>query len=382
MAAHFVGGEALKEMLSQIDVDKKMEQLKQDIASTKSKSKRDAYIKQLKYVAGLKKQGFQTAADAYVIHNAPILPPSFRPFTVKGANQVEYSDINKLYKDHMLVNNALADVKHDLPPDMLVQEREQAYNGLKAIVGLGDPITADSKGQGLKGLIRQVAGVGSPKLGFMHSKVLFKKQDFSGRATIYADPSLGFNEAGIPKDMIWTMYKLHIVKDLARNGFTYLDAEKAWADRTPAAIASMNKVIKDVPIILNRAPTLMKSNITAFMPRPVEGKTIGFSPVLLPMLAGDFDGDAVSTFVPMTPEAVKEAKEKLLPMHQIYDYRRGVGSIMVAPGHEAILGSMHLTEPDHKQDVVEFNSEADVLRALKAGKIKENTPVRIKKKTS
>jgi DNA-directed RNA polymerase subunit beta' len=173
------------------------------------------------------------------------------------------------------------------------------------------------------------------------------------------------------------MYKFHIVRDLVKKGYSWADAEKAFTDRSPAAQQSFAAMIKHVPVIVNRAPTLMKSNISAHYPVPIEGKTVGVNPLHLPMYAGDFDGDAMSIFVPMTPEAIHEAKTKMLPEHQIYDYRRGIGSTMVAPGHEAVLGAVHLTEPDMKQKVVEFKNEEDALAALKAGTIKENTPVRI-----
>jgi DNA-directed RNA polymerase subunit beta' len=152
---------------------------------------------------------------------------------------------------------------------------------------------------------------------------------------------------------------------------------KAWADRTPAATVSFNKVIKQVPIILNRPPTLMKSNMTAHYPVPIEGSTLGINPLHLPLYAGDFDGDALTVHVPMTPEAVEEAKKNLLPQNQIYDYRRGAGNSLIMPGHEAIVGSLHMTSPDMNQKPVEFKTEALALEALKRGDVKENTPIKI-----
>jgi DNA-directed RNA polymerase beta' subunit len=125
----------------------------------------------------------------------------------------------------------------------------------------------------------------------------------------------------------------------------------------------------------------MRTNITAMYPVPVPGKTVGLNPLHLPMFAGDYDGDALSMFLPMTPEAVEEAKKKLTPSAHIYDYRKAGMNSMVAPGHEAIIGSMHLTEPDMTQDIVEFDNEQQVLEALKKGTINENTPIRFKTTT-
>jgi DNA-directed RNA polymerase subunit beta' len=181
--------------------------------------------------------------------------------------------------------------------------------------------------------------------------------------------------------MIWETYKFHLYRDLVKQGYTYIEAKKAVETRSPTAMASFNKLIKQIPILLNRAPTLMRTNITAHYPKPIKGKTIGLNPLHLPLYAGDYDGDALTIQVPMTPEAVEEAKKKLLPEHHIHDYRKGLGNSMVAPGHEAIVGSVYMTEPDEKQEVVTFSTETEALQALKDGKIKENTPIVIKDKT-
>ena len=372
-----IGGEAFKAMLSHVDPTKKVAELITEIKTVKSVSKRDDLIKRIKYLDGLKKTEL-SANEAYVIHNVPVIPPQVRPATIMGGNRIEFADVNQLYKDHMLANNGLKDETISLlPPEEMIDERKQAYDGLKAIVGLGEAISPGAKSRGVTGLLKQVSGTGGPKTGLFHNKILSKKQDFSGRATIYAEPNLGFNEAAIPKDMLWSMYKFHILRDLARQGYDYVNSEKAWTTKSPAAVNSFNKLIKNIPVIINRAPTLMKSNITAVYPVPIEGSTMGLNPIHLPLFAGDYDGDSLSLFTPMSPQAVEEAKTKLLPEHQIHDYRRGLRQSIVAPAHEAILGSMHMTEPDTKQTLVKFKTEDDCLAALHRGEIQENTPVEI-----
>lgn len=371
------GGEAIEHMLQHVDVESQIKDLKQKVLETKSPSKRDSLIKKLKYLAGLQKVGAKPH-EAFVLRNIPVVPPSIRPTIQMGGNKIEYADVNHLYKDHMLVNNSFRDVKDYLPHDQLVNERKSLYDGAKAIFGIGEAVTGSSRGKQLKGFIKQISGDTGPKGGYFHSKLLSKKQDFSGRATIYAEPNLGFNEAAIPKDMLWTMYEFHIIRDLVKSGYDYVSAKKAVADRNMAATNSFNKLIKTIPIILNRAPTLQRTNVTAHYPVPVDGKTIGINPLHLPMYGADFDGDASSVYLPMTPEAVQEAREKLLPVSHIYDYRKGHSASMVSPGHEAIIGSMHLTDPDLTQSVVEFDNEQQVLEALRKGEVKENTPIRIK----
>ena len=371
-----VSGEAFKAMLSHISPLEQIKQFTEQVKETKSASKRDDLIKRIKYLSGLV-QTKLPAEQAYIIHNVPVVPPVIRPATVMGGNRIEFSDVNNLYKDHMVVNNSLRDVKDFLPASELINERAEAYNGLKAIVGLGEAISPNSRGRGVKGLLRQVAGVSGPKTGLFHNKILSKKQDFSGRVTIYSEPNLGFNEAAVPSDQLWTMYKFHILRDLSKSGYDFINATKAYDERSPAAVASFNKMIKQVPLIINRAPTLMKSNITAVYPKPISGTAMGINPLHLPFFAADFDGDALSMFVPMNPEAVEEARNKLLPQHQIFDARKGVGHSLVAPGHEAILGSMAMTEPDVAKKTVKFKTEGDCLNALKRGEVDENTPVEI-----
>ena len=372
-----VSGEAFKAMLGSLSPDTKIKALTTEYKNSKSASKRDNLVKQIKYLSGIKNTGI-SPKEAFIIHNVPVIPPQMRPATIMGGNRIEFADVNTLYRDHMAANNALKDPLTFLEPQELIEERAQAYKGVKAIIGLGEPISPNARGQReVKGLLRQVAGTTGPKTGFFHSKILSKKQDFSGRATIYAEPNLGFNEAAVPVGMLWTMYKFHILRDLAKQGYDYVSAEKAWTDRNAAATQSFNKMIKQVPVIINRAPTLMKSNITAVYPVPTKNNAMGINPIMLPMFAADLDGDALSLHLPMSPEAVEEAKNKLLPQHQIYDYRKGLNKSIVSPAHESILGSLAMTEPDIKQKTVKFKTEEECLQALKNGVILENTPVEI-----
>jgi DNA-directed RNA polymerase subunit beta' len=370
------GGHAFKAMLGEVDIDKSLSDLRKAIPHTKSPTKRDALVRKLKYLTGLQKNE-QNPVEAYTLAYMPVVPPTSRPPVPQGGNQIKYADSNILYRDHMLVNTPMKDNLVHQPNSMMGESRKALYEGAKAVVGTGEAITGSSRGENLKGFLKQIGGENGPKTGLFQSKILSKKQDFSGRATIYAEPNLGFNEAAVPVDMLWTMYSFHIIRDLVRSGYDYVSAKKAVEARNPAATNSFNRMIKEIPVLLNRAPTLMQSNITAHFPVPVKGRTIGINPLHLPLYAGDIDGDALSCFVPLTPESVLEAKNKLLPKHHTPDFRRGIGSSMLAPGHEAILGSTFITEPDVAQATVHFATEVDAISALKAGTISENTPIAI-----
>jgi DNA-directed RNA polymerase subunit beta' len=371
------GGPAIHDMLSAINVQSQLDTLKRDVLTVKSVSKKDAMIRKIKYLHSLTKMD-KSPQDAYILNYMPVIPPTNRRTLFKAGNRAEHADVTTLYKDHMLVNKGLDEIKDDVQNSELKDQRADLYNGAKAVMGIGDAITGSSRGKTLKGFLKQIAGETGPKTGFFQAKILSKKQDFSGRATIYAEPNLGFNEIACPEDMIWSMYEFHIIRDLVKNGYTYPDAKKAVESRNASAQSTFNKLIKQIPIIANRAPTLMQSNITAHFPVPIKGKTLGINPIHLPMYAGDFDGDALTVHVPVTPEAIDEARKKLLPEHHIYDFRKGIGHSLIAPGHEAILGSHYLTDPDMSQNVREFSSEKEVLDALERGEITKNTPIKLK----
>ena len=375
-----VGGNAFDEILNDMDVDKELDRTKKQYHETKSKTKKDEMVKKMKYLEGLRKEGYKKPGDAYMMRNMPVLPPVMRPVVDQGANKMEFSDVNRFYRDHLILNNSFKEVKDRLPPEMLTKERHDFYKGSKAIAGLGEAIDPQTKQKGLKGLLTQVSGSTGPKHGMFQDKLLSKKQDFSGRVTISAAPEVGFNEANIPKDQMWTMFKMHIIRDLVKNGYRYPEAKKAYEEKNQAAMNSFEKLRKHVPVVINRAPTLMRTNTMGVYGNPIEGKTLGLNILHLPGFAADFDGDAMSMYLPQTEEAIQETKDKMLPQHHINDARRGFGVPMFTPGHEAILGSVHLTEPDPDQPTVEFKSEREALNALKKGEIKENTPIKIKEK--
>lgn len=379
-----VGGHAFREMLSDINPDEEIAILKDKIHEVKSASKKDEIIKRMKYLKGMSKQGFDNPADASLLHHLPILPPVMRPISISD-RQTSYADVNGLYKDFYTVKKGVEGLLEQGNPAFLPDlqlARAGTYEAAKAIMAGGDPINYSNKQKGLKGLMTQIGGGGlGPKKGLFQSKLLTKKQDVSGRGTIYAAPDVGFNQAKFPREQLYTLYEPHIKRDLAQKGYNAADAKAAHATlftdkKHNAALASFNKMVSTVPIIMNRAPTLMKTNILAFDAVPSDDKTIGVNPLHLPGFAGDYDGDAHSVFAPISPEAIHEANTRLKPVHHLNDAKFDTGRPMYKPQHEAILGSMYMTQHDGG-DVVEFTSEADALAALKAGKIKESTPIRI-----
>ena len=388
-----VGGNAFKAMLSSINAGEEVQLLKDKVHKVKSVSKKDAMIKRMKYLKGMSDQGYDDPSQAVLLNNIPVIPPVMRPITA-GDRMVTVADVNNLYRDLYLVAKGrdensmegVAGLKDLVSPDYvpLQKAREDMYGAAKAIMAAGDPVNYANKQAGLKGLLKQIGGEGGPKTGFFQDKLLKKKQDISGRGTIYAAPDVGFNEAKIPRDMLYKMWEPHIKRDLAGKGYNPADAKSAheslFEERPhPAALASFERVRADTPVIINRAPTLMKTNILAMKAIPTDEKTIGLNVLHLPGFAADYDGDAMSVFSPVSREAIEEAKNKLLPEQHLNDARFGYGKAMYKPGHEAILGSVHMTEMDTSKKTVEFKSEEEALSALKSGEITMDTPIKIRK---
>lgn len=294
-AGYKVSGHAFREMLSDINPHDELEILKDRVHEVSSASKKDAIIKRMKYLKGIINNGYDNPADATMLHNIPILPPVMRPVSVMNG-RISVADINQLYRDFHLVNQrgvkGLVDQGNPAFLPELQKARADSYNAAKAIMAGGDPANFASKQLGLKGLMTQIAGVGGPKTGLFQSKLLSKKQDLSGRGTIYAAPDVGFNEAKFPREQLITLYEPHIKRDLAQKGYDPAKAKEAHASLftdkpNGAALSSFNKMVQEVPVIMNRAPTLMKTNILAFKAIPSKGKTIGVNILHLPGFAAD-----------------------------------------------------------------------------------------------
>lgn len=286
------GGKAIKDMLSKIDVDKRLEELNGAVGNLSGVKKDDA-IKQIKYLKVLKESKI-TPADAYTIQHLPVIPPLFRPIYPSGDNgNMRVSDINNLYKQVILVNEGLGDKTLDaMPEEEKKSLRRELFNSVKALQGLDKPVS----GKDLKGFIAAIKG-DSPKEGFFQSRLLKKQQDITGRATIGGDPSLGLDEIKMPEDMAWTLYGPFVIGELVKSGMKIIDAETELKERTAKARALLLMVMKDRPVLLNRAPTLHKFNIMAFNPMPYPGKTLLIPPMVMKPFSADVDGDCVTNSV-------------------------------------------------------------------------------------
>jgi DNA-directed RNA polymerase subunit beta' len=320
----------------------------------------------------MKEQGLKP--QDWMISKVPVLPPVFRPVSKMGDVALT-SDMNYLYKD--VIENArnFSDLKGDLSDRGLGDERLNIYNSVKAVYGLGQPISPENAAKGVKGAIRQVIGT-SPKFGMFQSKVISKTLDTVGRSVTIADPNLDMDEIGIPEKVAWEMYKPYVTRGLVRQGYPAATAIKMIADKTEAARHVLDKVMQERPIIMDRAPTWHKFNFMAFTPHIVDSDTIHVSPLVDPAYNMDHDGDTVNLHVPSSERAVEQAKRIMRPSENLTSLT-DLSTPRYLPSKEQIFGLYAATARVEDKPVKVFNTVSDAKRAYARGEIGMNDPVEI-----
>jgi DNA-directed RNA polymerase subunit beta' len=339
------GGAALKALLGRVDVDAQLKEWTDRAKKASTPAKLDEANKRLKYLSALKKLKLRPE-EAYLQTKLPVLPPQFRPVKPLPDGSLSVQGANWLYRDLGLINNELK-WQHSVPfiPESLKGElRENLYNGAKALAGLGDPIAFYPEQRRPKGFIEQIAGKPA-KTGFFQADVLRRTQNLVARGTIIPEPKLGVDEIGLPEEMAWEVFKPFAVRQLVVLGRKPNDARLEVDKRTPAARAALEAVMRDRPVLLNRAPSLHKFSIMAFRPKITAGNAIKIPPLVVKGFNADFDGDAMTVHVPLLPDAVEEAK-RMFPSRNLYN--PGTGSIVIAPQNEAALG-LYLMSQDPKK---------------------------------
>jgi len=250
-----------------------------------------------------------------------------------------------------------------------------------ALYGTHDPVSPQLLARNAQGYIARIAGVGSPKSGFFQSKLVRRQQDISGRGTIVPDSTLAMDEIGLPEDAGWSMFAPFIIKSLVQRGYGATDAKKMVEDRHPVAKETLLAETRNRPVLVNRAPSLYRYNVLAAYPKLVPGKSIRIHEAQAPIFSGDFDGDAISMMVPVTKEAVDEAKGLTLPNMLLSDQRKFTLT-KAAPQQEAVLGLYKATSGKAVGKPQTFETKGDALAAYHRGDISLNTPVTIKRETT
>lgn len=370
------GGKGIRERLSKVDLAKREKELTERIPKTSSTT-RDNAIKELKYIRTLRKNNIRPE-DAYVLSKVPVVPPVFRPILPGKSGNLQVSDANWLYRDTMLANDLLSKTK-DLPPEVQGDARKHLYDSVGALFGTREPDSPQLKSRNVKGFLSRLSGTGAgPKRGFFQSKLVKRRMDLSGRGTIAPDPTLALDEIGLPEEMAWGMYNPFVVRNLVQKGYKAVDAREMIKDKHPLARDELAREMKERPVLSNRAPSLYRYNVLAAYPKLVPGKTIRVHELQAPIMAGDFDGDAIQIHVPVTPEAVREARRMTMPNMLITDQEK-FKLTKAAPQQESVVGIYAATgaKPSGKKRV--FKSKADAMAAYNRGEISLSTPVEIRK---
>ena len=368
------GGIGIRKQLNALNLNKLEENLREQTRSKRG-TELDGVVKQLKYIEGLRKNGFSKAGDAYVISKVPVIPPVMRPIvTSSRGNELQIADINYLYRDVGLASSALQSIKETEMPEATSDARKRLHETVGSLFGTQKAPTPLKGKREYKGFIEQITGTGSPKTGFLFKKILRRQQDLTGRATATPDNTLGIDQVGVPEDMLWTAYEKFIMRGLIGQGYKPIDAKKMVENRHFAADAVLKHELTYRPMFLNRAPSLHRHNIIAAYPVPVQGKSLRINPFMETGQNLDYDGDAMQLHVPVTTAAVHEAQQ--LTMSKLLFGDKNANDLMVFPKHEAILGAYLATKLD-KGPVQKFKTQAEAMQAYQRGDIKMTTPVEI-----
>lgn len=367
------GGRGIQRRLKKLDVAA-MEQALREQIRTATGTALDGALKQLKYLRALRREKLRPE-EAYVLSKLPVVPPVVRPIMPsRGKRDLLVSDANYLYRDTMLANDALHEVKATELPEEIGHARLQLYDTTRAVFGLADPVSPQLQGRKARGFISTIAGQGSPKGGFFHGKLLRLPQDLSGRGTAVPDLALNMDQIGLPEEMLWKTFQPHIVRSLVQRGYKAVDAQRMIEERHPVARDVLVTETKRRPVLVNRAPTLHRYGIIGAYAVPVPGKTIRVNPFIENGMNLDYDGDTLQIHVPVSDKAVNEVKSTTMSNLLFGD--RTKSELMVMPQHEAVLG-IYAASAAKGGKTHTFKSKKDALEAYRRGDIQLKDSVRI-----
>ena len=348
-----MGADAIKELLMQIDLEELSSDLKTKLA-TATGQKKIRIVRRLEVVEALRTSG--NRPEWMILDVIPVIPPDLRPMVQLDGGRFATSDLNDLYRRVINRNNRLNRLLELSAPDIIVRnEKRMLQEAVDALIDngrRGRPVTGPGS-RPLKSLSDMLKG----KQGRFRQNLLGKRVDYSGRSVIVVGPELRFYQCGLPKKMALELFKPFIMKKLVENGNAHnIKSAKRMVEKVrPEVWDVLEGVIKDHPVMLNRAPTLHRLGIQAFEPVLVEGKAIKLHPLACTAFNADFDGDQMAVHVPLSVEAQAEARFLMLSVNNILAPKDG--SPITTPTQDMILGSYYLTHPGQEEG--RRNSDAE-----------------------
>ena len=374
-----MGAEAIRELLSDIDLEKESKELKETILTAKGAKKLKA-VKKLETVESFLKSG--NNPRWMILDCLPVLPPDLRPMIQLDGGRFAASDLNDLYRRVINRNNRLKKLIDLGAPDVIVRNEkrmlQEAVDALIANGKRGKPVQG-AKQRELKSLTAMISG----KQGRFRQNLLGKRVDYSGRSVIVVGPELKIYQCGVPKEMALELFKPFVMRKLVELNFTQnVKSAKRMVERErPEVWDILEDVIKDHPVILDRAPTLHRLSLQAFEPVLVEGRAIKLHPLVCPGFNADFDGDTMAIHVPLSIAARTEARVLMLASNNILRPATGVSAI--EPNQDMILGAYYMTveNPDTKGAGTRFIDEAEAKMAYLNGLVDVHAPIEVRRET-
>ncbi len=373
-----VGGAGIEAALKKVDVNKEVELLKAELPHLGGATL-DRANKKLRYLLALKNNNLKPE-DAYILHNIPVLPPKFRPAIPTNKGDINYGPLNGLYKNIALLNGKMKDRIKELGEEHQNPVRSQLWDAVRALQSVGNykPVyDVDSSGnRELKGILDTIGGgTGEqPKEGYFQKHLVKRRQDLSIRSTVIPEPAMGIDEVGLPRHAAMELYKPFVVAQLGRWGIDPLTAQEEIKKDSAIALKALVQATSERPILLKRDPVLHKFSIMAFKPKIVEGKAIQIHPLVTGGFNADFDGDTMAGTVPLSHEAVEEAK-KMFPSNNLYSPT--TGHVMYGPSQESLLG-LHLLSKWGKDSGKTFENVETLSKAVDRGDLHTTDVVKVK----
>src|SRR5664280_1371299 len=370
-----MGAEGIKDLLQSIDIEGSIEKLRNDPTGSELKIKKNT--KRLKLLEAFKKSGIKP--EWMVLDVLPVLPPDLRPLVPLDGGRFATSDLNDLYRRVINRNNRLKRLLELKAPEIIVRnEKRMLQEAVDALFDNGrrGRVLKGSNNRPLKSLSDTLKG----KSGRFRQNLLGKRVDYSGRSVIVVGPELKLHQCGLPKLMALELFKPFIYNRLEQKGITStIKASKELVEQAPNEVwDALEEVIKEHPVLLNRAPTLHRLGIQAFEPVLIEGKAIKIHPLVCAAFNADFDGDQMAVHVPLSAEAQAEARVLMLSSHNILSPAHG--KPLTVPSQDLVLGLYYLTRRKDgcKGEGRVFSSFDEVVLAHEAGEVDTHAGIAVR----
>ncbi len=371
-----MGAEAVKELLEAIDLDKEYEELSDELNGS-SGQKRARIMKRLEVVQAFRESG--NRPEWMILTNIPVIPPDLRPMVQLDGGRFATSDLNDLYRRIINRNNRLKRLLELGAPDIIVRnEKRMLQEAVDSLIDngrRGRPVTGPGN-RPLKSLSDMLKG----KSGRFRQNLLGKRVDYSGRSVIVNGPELKIYQCGLPKEMALELFKPFVMKELVQNGMAHniKNAKKMVERWEPEVWDVLESVIKEHPVMLNRAPTLHRLGIQAFEPILMEGKAIRLHPLVCTAFNADFDGDQMAVHLPLSVEAQAECRFLLLSPNNLL--KPSDGGLVAVPSQDMVLGIYYLTQerPGSKGEGKFFKSVNEAILAQENGFLTLHSRIRVR----